>query len=706
MKKCILFFYLSLIINILTAQNCPSVNSENGYVNGTFHPAWLDCTLPFAPVFDENHFQIIPNSPFNFDENTPYYHISYPLLKKIMSRTVCFQDNHYTWTPNPSNPTENYCNSPNILGTKKEILSSIYKLRPLNAKCIIVQWLNESWKNDEKNSYNIAMDLNCEIHALTDSVTGENFGNQIIVGGYLPEIMRTNFVFGEVSDWVYAYFDEAIPAQKELYESNNLNYSNGWRKEAFGEGTIIPDMSRRITQFWFFERAAKYIDAGCELISLGQVEIMDDNDPGHVAYYRLVKAIKRYAAKNARRHFVLIEAETQGFYYSPDFQLNIEQNFAEFMPKYNAKATWKINYIIPKLQDKFFEDRKIPLSERQLIFDYHNQPLRMQETLDRFASSPYSYQPTELKNDENWVFGKSKGGKNPNLWTVSNNPYYSMIDNGSVGRVKNASDGICDEPDCIFQWGYDEMTWYALQPDWYRMYWVCYMKNWLNEIDTAAYPVYQCLRGYYWQHYKTMSDGFGGIYAPNEWEFSVLKRIMENPESAEDCPKLPENLNIEGEQVIYVKDSALTKTYRTQFIPNQQYIWQILANGISRIVTDSPYLRLNIAPNMIDTVYYLIVFSIDSAGNANFASLNRFPIIISRNRNIQYYPNPVNNLLHIIIEGANANIEIYDTNGSQKEGFMAENQLNIINVSAYQAGMYFLKVREGEKVSWFKFLKL
>jgi hypothetical protein len=706
MKARIFILFFVLIINTLYSQNCPFLSSENGYTNGVFHPAWMDCTLPSAPIFDESHFQIIPNSPFNYDENTPYYHVTYPMLKKLMSRTSCTENNQLSWIPNTNNPNETYCNSPQILAVKKEMLRTISGLKSLNTKCITVQWIEESWTNNETNGYNITMDITCEVHALKDSITGENFGNETVVGAYLPEVMKKDFLFGNVSDWVYAYFEEGIPAEKEEYNSNNIQYMNDWRKEGFGEGTIIPDMSRRITQFWFFERAAKYIDAGCELLSLGQVETMNDNDPGHIAYYRLVKAIRKYAAKNARRHFVLIEGETQGFYYCPDFQDYIEKEFPQYLPKNNLKTTWKINSILPDLQDKFFDDNHVSLSERQLIFDYHNQPLRMQETLDRYASSPFSYQPTELKNDANWVFGNSKGGKNPNEWTVPHNPYHSMIDKGSVGRMKNASDGICDEPECIFQWGYDEITWYAMQPDWYRMYWVCYMKNWFLETDTAAFPVYQGLRWYGWQYYNGgVGENFFGGYIPTDWELISLKRQIDEPNLIKNCA-FPTALTIEGEQVIYMKEDNVRQKYVTQYIPNQQYVWQIFANGTTRIVTDSPYLELNIPPNVIDTVYYLSVYALDKEANMSFASLNRFPIVISNSQSIKYYPNPVANLFTIVTQNIGAKIEIYDVNGIRKCAFTSDNQLNTIDINAYQAGLYLLKVIENNKTNWFRFMKI
>ena len=40
----------------------------------------------------------------------------------------------------------------------------------------------------------------------------------------------------------------------------------------------VPDVSRPETRLWFYYQAASYIDAGCEGIHFGQVEIMNRND--------------------------------------------------------------------------------------------------------------------------------------------------------------------------------------------------------------------------------------------------------------------------------------------------------------------------------------------------------------------------------------------------------------------------------------------
>jgi hypothetical protein len=59
-------------------------------------------------------------------------------------------------------------------------------------------------------------------------------------------------------------------------------YSDGRRKDHWGKGASVPDMSQLETRLWFLYLAAGYIDLGVEAIHFGQVEIMDNRDKQHI----------------------------------------------------------------------------------------------------------------------------------------------------------------------------------------------------------------------------------------------------------------------------------------------------------------------------------------------------------------------------------------------------------------------------------------
>jgi hypothetical protein len=68
-------------------------------------------------------------------------------------------------------------------------------------------------------------------------------------------------------------------------------------------------------------------------------------------------------------------------------------------------------------------------------------------------------------------------------------------------------------------------------------------------------------------------------------------------------------------------------------------------------------------------------------------------------RNLQVYPNPVRDILHVAADNA-VSIEIYDIRGA-KVLSVSENTVHAVSVSGLSSGMYLLKA--GEQT--FKFVK-
>ena len=82
-----------------------------------------------------------------------------------------------------------------------------------------------------------------------------------------------------------------------------LRNSNQW-----SQGYSVPDVSRSETKLWFYFLARSYIDIGCEAIHYGQAELMNGNDPKLDHWAEVLAQARRYAAKHARRHFILCDA--------------------------------------------------------------------------------------------------------------------------------------------------------------------------------------------------------------------------------------------------------------------------------------------------------------------------------------------------------------------------------------------------------------
>src|ERR1700677_5021128 len=69
-----------------------------------------------------------------------------------------------------------------------------------------------------------------------------------------------------------------LPVETRNFRFDYIIYLEGQRR-MMGPGAQVPDESRLETQMWFYYQAVSYIDAGCEAIHFGQVEIMNPNDP-------------------------------------------------------------------------------------------------------------------------------------------------------------------------------------------------------------------------------------------------------------------------------------------------------------------------------------------------------------------------------------------------------------------------------------------
>jgi hypothetical protein len=114
-----------------------------------------------------------------------------------------------------------------------------------------------------------------------------------------------------------------------------------------------------------------------------------------------------------------------------------------------------------------------------LLLDFHSFPLRPKEVAD----SPQKAVLAVGYSDG--LYGRSKGGIAPSGWKCEHLPYLVEFDNfggtrtpGQSSQAKSAS---------IFTWGYDEITWFAQQPESYRNEWLRYAWNWLKEHDRDGF---------------------------------------------------------------------------------------------------------------------------------------------------------------------------------------------------------------------------
>ncbi len=109
-----------------------------------------------------------------------------------------------------------------------------------------------------------------------------------------------------IPSWVFT--DHNLPVERRAFSyqdmlNENEKFVDHWRK-----GSSIPDISRQETQLWFYYLAASYINIGIEALHLGQVELIGMNDPDRTSWASLLSNIRQYAAKHARRNWIVLDA--------------------------------------------------------------------------------------------------------------------------------------------------------------------------------------------------------------------------------------------------------------------------------------------------------------------------------------------------------------------------------------------------------------
>lgn len=252
----------------------------------------------------------------------------------------------------------------------------------------------------------------------------------IILQGAIFEIVTRDVDNVAIPASVFKEFGLMPEARNFRYK--DMLYSFRRRVDHWGEGASVPDMSRLETRMWFFYLGKRWIDMGLEAIHFGQVEIMDDRDRDHAHWREMIKRIRKYAGKYARRHFVLADAHTPS------------------------------GGIVHK---------------GELMFDFHSFPSRPKSVKGK------PHQAVLEKGFSDSIYGRSKGGRTPSGWSCNALPYIVELDN--FGSSDHA--GEYRATDKIHVWGWDEIGWFTKQSEKDRNEWLRYAYNWVRKTDPNGY---------------------------------------------------------------------------------------------------------------------------------------------------------------------------------------------------------------------------
>jgi hypothetical protein len=247
----------------------------------------------------------------------------------------------------------------------------------------------------------------------------------MILQACIFEIVTTQVEQVPVPDWAFLAF--GLPVEKRTFHYADMLYPSGRFKDHWRTGNSVPDVSQLETKLWFYFLGASFIDAGCEAIHFGQVELMNKNDPNLDHYAQVLTLIRSCAAKQARRHMVLCDSHV------PSGGL---------------------------------------VRDGQLLMDFHSFPLRIMEAPDK-------PQEAILKlGFSDGIYGRSKGGSTFSGWKCEHLPYLVEIDNWGVSKQPGQA-----KAGGIWVWGYDEISWFAHQSQQYRSNWLAYASDWVRRAD-------------------------------------------------------------------------------------------------------------------------------------------------------------------------------------------------------------------------------
>jgi len=251
------------------------------------------------------------------------------------------------------------------------------------------------------------------------------FDPEVIFQGCLFERVSRDVNNLKIPAWVFTGF--GLPVEERTFSCEAMvkrQHENSNRPAGRGGVPLINNLE---TQLWFYYLAVPYINLGCEAFHLGQVGLIGADDKDLNAYSELLAIVRTYAKTHARRHLVLLDGHV------PTGGL---------------------------------------IKDGVSLLDFNSFPLRIKAVPEK----PYEAVLELHRLDA--LFKRSKGCISPSGWRCDSLPYLVEFDNYGRSRTPNVADNST-----IFVWGWDEIPWFALQPEEYRNQWLGYACNWIKQTD-------------------------------------------------------------------------------------------------------------------------------------------------------------------------------------------------------------------------------
>lgn len=252
--------------------------------------------------------------------------------------------------------------------------------------------------------------------------------------------------FGQpVENRNFRYEDVVYP--RGTKDKNGTDTGIGcWGNAASG----VPNIKSLETQMYFYYQITRYIDAGYEAFHMGQAEKMmlyeGNGKEGAKAWDRLLTLARTYAKKHARRGIALFDCHDA------------------------------------------LDSAGIKIGNR-LVFDIQGAAIVPNETTKETVNGEEALmcEISDYKDSCTQWIGRTGGGEHPLGFTIEEN--FTILEFDNYGG--NGIPGIAT-PQGFFNWGYDDVTWFATQPEWYRNRFLreadSYVKN--HNLDTVGKQQY------------------------------------------------------------------------------------------------------------------------------------------------------------------------------------------------------------------------
>ena len=255
-----------------------------------------------------------------------------------------------------------------------------------------------------------------------------NTDPDIVFQACLFEIVTPRVNDVKVPDWAFDIL--GLPYEDRNFRYDDMLALNGRFVNHWGNSSV-PDVSRTETKLWFIFLSGYYMDIGCEAFHLGQVNLMNMNDPDLRHWAELIGHIRELAKTKTRRGWILLDAHT------PRGHMVV-----------NGKS----------------------------LLDFNSFPLRIKEVegkpIEGILEVGYS----------DSLYKRSRGGMTPSGWECESLPYLVEFDNFGISRTPGES-----TLNVHFIWGYDEISWFYLLNEEDRNAWLKYAYHWLRETDPNGF---------------------------------------------------------------------------------------------------------------------------------------------------------------------------------------------------------------------------